>query len=325
MIAPGEFELIARWFSPTSRERRGVGDDCALIDTAAGTLALTTDVLVEGVHFLPGADPDALAHKALSVNLSDLAAAGARPRCFLLALILPRADPAWLEPFSRSLLALAERTGCSLVGGDTVRAQPRGAPESRLSIAITAIGEVPPGGGRGRNGARVGDDIWLSGRTGEAALALACLEGRAQLAGPELAVCRERLDRPVARVELGLALNGIATAAIDVSDGLAGDLGHILERSRLGARLEWDAVPVAPAFAGIEAELARSCILSGGDDYELLFVAAPGHRERVLEAGRRAGVGMTRIGVIETGSALQIVDAAGRPIETTLASNDHFL
>jgi len=174
----GEFELIARYFARPTGERQGIGDDCALIDVGGQTLAITSDMLLEGVHFLPDVDPEALGHKALAVNLSDLAAAGARPRCFLLDLALPRADARWLEAFSRGMFALAQSHGCALIGGDTTRAPQGAGVAGVLSIAITAIGEIDRARYAGRSGARPGDDIWVSGSLGEAALALAMRAAR---------------------------------------------------------------------------------------------------------------------------------------------------
>ena len=318
-----EFGLIARYFTRPVPERQGVGDDCALIDVGAATLALTTDMLVEGVHFFPGAEPDALGHKCLAVNLSDLAAAGARPRSFLLALALPAPDPAWLEAFSRGLFALAQEHDCHLIGGDTVRAAPRGGP---LTVAITAIGEVDPGMVRGRSGARPGDDVWVSGWLGEAALALAARRGElpVEALGAEAETCFRRMDRPQPRIALGRGLAGLATAAADVSDGLVGDLGHILERSGVGAELIWDDVPRAPAFAGLGAVWQQHCILAGGDDYELVFTAAPGNRDAVLAAGARSGVPVFRIGRIDTAQGLRLRSAAGARIGDTLKSFNQF-
>ena len=318
-----EFGLIARYFTRPVPERQGVGDDCALIDVGATTLALTTDMLVEGVHFFPGAEPDALGHKCLAVNLSDLAAAGARPRSFLLGLALPAADPGWLEAFSRGLFALAQEQGCHLIGGDTVRAATRGGP---LTVAITAIGEVDPGLVRGRAGARPGDDVWVSGWLGEAALALAVRRGELPLEalGAEAETCFRRMDRPQPRVALGRELLGLATAAADVSDGLVGDLGHILERSGVGADVVWEDVPRAPVFAGLGTVRQQHCILAGGDDYELVFTAAPENRDAVLAAGARSGVPVSRIGRIDLAHGLRLHNAAGDRIGDTLKAFNQF-
>ncbi len=318
-----EFGLIARYFTRPVPERQGVGDDCALLDVGATTLALTTDMLVEGVHFFPGAEPEALGHKCLAVNLSDLAAAGARPRSFLLALALPVADPAWLDAFSRGLFALAQEHDCHLVGGDTVRTATRG---GAMTVAITAIGEVDRETVRGRSGARPGDDVWVSGWLGESALALAVRRGElpAEALGAEAETCFRRMDRPQPRVALGRALAGLATAAADVSDGLIGDLGHILERSGVGAEVIWEDVPRAPAFAGLGTVRQQHCILAGGDDYELVFTAAPEHRDAVLAAGARTGVPVSHIGRIDLEQGLRLRNAAGDRIGDTLKAFNQF-
>jgi len=286
----------------------GIGDDCALLRPDAGLeLAVTTDMLVEGRHFLPGADPEALGHKALAVNLSDLAAMGAAPRWVTLALALPATDERWLAAFARGFFALAERYGVDLVGGDTTRGPV-------LTINVTALGEVPSGVALYRAGARPGDDIWVSGELGGAALALA---------HPELAAVAARLHRPEPRVELGERLRGLARAAIDVSDGLAGDLGHILERSHVGAVIEYERIPRPAAFGGFR-ELERDCVLSGGDDYELAFTAAQAQRGEIESLGRELKLPLARIGAIQSGPAkLVVLDAAGKPMAHR-GGFDHF-
>jgi thiamine-monophosphate kinase len=287
-----------------------VGDDCALLRPDAGLdLALTTDMLVEGRHFLPDAEPRALGHKALAVNLSDLAAMGATPRWATLAIALPAADAAWLEAFSAGLYALAERFGVDLVGGDTTRAE-------RRAITITAIGEVPPGLALERAGARPGEDIWVSGELGGAALGLVHPEN------PEAA---KRLHLPEPRVELGERLRRLAHAAIDLSDGLAGDLGHILERSRVGAVVEYERIPKSSAFAKLsDPELEKDCVLSGGDDYELVFTAPREHRSELEALAAELKLALTRIGTIEAGAArLAVLDAQGRPLAHR-GGFDHF-
>ena len=237
------------------------------------------------------------------MNLSDLAAAGATPRWFLLAIALPSVDERWLEEVCRGLFALADAHGAELVGGDTTRGPLR-------TIGITALGEVPAGQALGRAGARPGDDLWVSGALGGAALALA---------HPEIAAAARRLHEPQPRVALGMKLRGLASAAIDVSDGLAGDLGHILERSGVGAVVRYADVPRDDSFEGLnDDELERRCVLSGGDDYELLFTA-PAEKRRRVEALREA----TRIGEIVPGKGLKIVDARGRPVPHARGF-DHF-
>ena len=316
----GEFELIDRYFKhPARRHPLGVGDDCALLGLAPGMqLAVSCDMLVEGRHFLSTMEPRKLGHKSLAVNLSDLAACGAEPLAFVLALALPQADDAWLEPFSGGLLALADQHGCELVGGDTTRGP--------LNICVTVFGQVPPGRALLRSGARDGDDIYVSGTLGDARLALEAFRGTVSLPGEVFAAARMRLETPTPRVALGLALRGVASAAIDVSDGLAGDLGHILEQSRVGARLEADLLPGlmgAPAGA-VPHERRLECVLAGGDDYELLFTAAPAQAAEVAAAAAAGGVPVTRIGRIEAAPGLRLVDGAGQPVPHRYASFDHF-
>ena len=317
----GEFDLIARYFKrPAKRSPLGVGDDCALLAPAPGMqLAVSSDMLVEGRHFLSTVDPARLGHKALAVNLSDLAACGARPLAFTLALALPGVDEPWLEGFSRGLFALADAHGCELVGGDTTRGP--------LNICITVFGEVPAGAALLRSGARAGDDIWVSGTLGDARLALEVFRGTLALPADVFAQARMRMEQPTPRVALGQALRGTATAAVDVSDGLVGDLGHILASSRVGATLDADAATgtVAAASApGVGIEALRTCALSGGDDYELVFTAAPSARAAVEQAGKESFTRVTRIGRIDAEAGLRIVDASGSPVAQRFGSFDHF-
>lgn len=315
-----EFELIRRYFTrPAPTAGLGVGDDCALLKPPAGlVLALTTDTLAEGTHFLPGTDARRLGHKSLAVNLSDLAAMGADPRWFLLAITLPDADEAWIEPFAAGMFALAEAHAVELVGGDTTRG-PR-------AITITAIGTLPPGYALRRDAAAAGDDVWLSGATGEAALGLAHLKGRIALAPDAAAACVARLERPEPRVALGKRLRGVAAAAIDVSDGLLADLGHVAAQSRLAAEVEYEAIPRAAAIAGCpDRALADECMLAGGDDYELVFTASPEKRGDVEAAGRAAGVPVTRIGRMASGApGVRLLDRAGKPLPVDRLGFDHF-
>ena len=288
----------------------GVGDDCALLRPNAGLeLAVTTDMLVEGRHFLPGADARALGHKALAVNLSDLAAMGAAPRFALLCLGVPTADERWLEAFAGGWFALADRYGVELVGGDTTRSPVR-------TIAVTAIGEVPAGVALFRAGARPGDDIWVSGELGGASLALV---------RPDIASAAARLHTPEPRVELGERLRGLAHAAIDVSDGLASDLGHILERSRLGALVNYADLPRPSAFRELaDAQLEQDCVLSGGDDYELLFTAAAERRGELAALAAELALPLTRIGTMQAGEPrLVVLDDQGRPVSYRRGF-DHF-
>jgi len=289
----------------------GVGDDCALLSARAGfEIAVTTDMLIEGRHFRPGADARALGHKALAVNLSDLAATGASPRWATLAIALPAADESWLEAFSQGLFALADRYGIDLVGGDTTRGP-------LLVINITALGEVPAGTALRRSGARPGDDIWVSGELGGAALALV---------QPEIGEAAKRLHEPEPRVALGERLRTLAHAAIDVSDGLTGDLAHILERSRVGAVVHYQQLPRAPAFKHIKnVELEKRCVLSGGDDYELLFTAPQSRRAHIESVGKELRLPLSRIGSIRSGAAsLEVLDADGKPMHYR-GGFDHFV
>jgi thiamine-monophosphate kinase len=316
----GEFDLIERFFKrPAQRQPLGVGDDCALLAPAPGTqLAVSSDMLVEGRHFLPGADPRQLGHKCLAVNLSDLAACGARPLAFTLALALPAADEAWLAPFSEGLLALADAHGCELVGGDTTRGP--------LNLCLTVFGEVPAGQALLRSGARDGDDLYVSGTLGDARLALQALRGEVTVPATVLAAARERLDRPTPRVALGLALRGLATSAIDISDGLLGDVGHVLRASGVGATVDADAAANLLATAdAVGPELRRAYTLAGGDDYELAFTAPPAAREAVRAAAAQADTRVTRIGQIEAARGLRLVDAHGQSVPGHFASFDHFV
>jgi thiamine-monophosphate kinase len=317
----GEFDLIDKYFKrPVKRNALGIGDDCALLVPAAEMqLAVSSDMLVEGRHFLSTVDPSRLGHKALAVNLSDLSACGARPLAFTLALSMPQADESWLEPFSRGLLALADEYACELVGGDTTRGP--------LTICITVFGEVPQGRALLRSGARAGDDIYASGTLGEARLALEAFRGTVSLPAAVFEAARTRMEQPTPRVALGEALRGVATAAIDVSDGLLGDLGHILRGSGVGARIDTGAAAglMNPVCAAVLADEQRlEYVLAGGDDYELLFTAAASHRDNVHAAALQAGVAVTRIGTIEAAAGLRLVDAAGRPLDRRYGSFDHF-
>jgi len=317
----GEFDLIARYFKrPAKRSPLGVGDDCALLAPAPGMqLAVSSDMLVEGRHFLSTVDPARLGHKSLAVNLSDLAACGARPLAFTLALALPGIDEPWLEGFSRGLFALADEHGCELVGGDTTRGP--------LNICITVFGEVPAGAALLRSGARAGDDVWVSGTLGDARLALEVFRGTLTLPADVFSMARQRMEQPTPRVALGQALRGTASSAVDVSDGLVGDLGHILASSRVGATLDADAavsLVAAAASSSLGADVLRTCALSGGDDYELVFTAAPSARAAVEQAGRDSVTRVTRIGRIEAEPGLRIVDAGGSPVAQRFGSFDHF-
>jgi thiamine-monophosphate kinase len=317
-MALGEFELIERYFTrPARRALVGVGDDCAVLAPAAGMqLCVSSDMLVEGRHFLSSVAPQRLGHKALAVNLSDLAACGAEPLAFTLALALPRADEVFLQGFADGLWALAQRHGIDLVGGDTTAGP--------LNICITVIGQVPAGQALLRSGARAGDELWVSGTLGDARAALEVFRGTIDLPGQAFAALRRAMELPEPRVALGQRLRGVASSAIDVSDGLLGDLGHVLQRSAVGARLDVDALPRSAQLAALPPAVQRDCLLHGGDDYELLFTAAPARRDAVLAAAREAGVPVSCVGRIEPGAALSVVDGTGQALAVRRGGFDHF-
>ena len=325
-----EFDLIERYFTRPARQAAlGVGDDCALLQPRPGTqMAISTDMLVEGRHFFANVDPAALGHKALAVNLSDLAACGAKPLAFTLALALPKVDEPWLASFSRGLFALADLHDCELVGGDTT--------QGPLNICITVFGEVPVVNGKSqallRSGARAGDDIYVSGTLGDARLALEARRGTIALPAALFEHVRGRLERPSPRVALGQALRGVASAAIDVSDGLLGDLRHVLRASRVGATIDTSvaikliAVCAHPDWATgiISLERQLEYTLAGGDDYELAFTAPVSARAAVQAAARLADTPATRIGCIEKTSGLRLIDAQGKALPCGYTAFDHF-
>ncbi|MFM8625163.1 MAG: thiamine-phosphate kinase [Betaproteobacteria bacterium] len=320
----GEFDLIARYFSRAPRRALvGVGDDCALIEPKPGTqMAISCDMLVAGRHFLDDVAPRKLGHKALAVNLSDLAACGAKPLAFTLALSLPSLDEGWLAEFSTGLMRLADAHDCELIGGDTTAGP--------LNLCITVFGEVQ-GSALLRSGARAGDDLYVSGHLGDARLALRALTGRLHLPPDLLTQTRDRLEQPEPRIALGLALRGWASAAIDLSDGLAGDLGHILKASGVGATLEGPTLTGLlqaqshPQWSQISPPVqALDEVLAGGDDYELAFTAPPALRDRIGQAAKSSQTPVTRIGRIDTQTGLRLIDAQGRTQPVTQLSFDHF-
>ena len=325
-LAMGEFELIDRFFKrPATRAALGVGDDCALLQPAAGMqLAICSDMLVEGRHFLSTVDPFKLGHKALAVNLSDLAACGAKPVAFTLALALPLVDEAWLDGFSRGMFALADAHGCELIGGDTTKGP--------LNICITAFGEVPAGQALLRSKAQAGDDIYVSGTLGDSRLALEVFRGNFSFSAALFDACRARMEQPTPRIALGQALRGIANSAIDVSDGLLGDLGHILKSSGVGARIEAPAAMTLLAarrndawpMSGVTPEQHLQYVLAGGDDYELVFTAPANRRDAVAHASTASATPVTRIGCIEVARGLQLIDGQGQPLPHRFTSFDHF-
>ncbi len=314
-----EFDLIRRYFTrATPSALLGVGDDAALLKVSEDyVLAVSTDMLVCGTHFFPDADPFLLGHKTLAVNLSDMAAMGATPRWATLAIALPGADEMWLEKFSAGFFALAQQYGVELVGGDTTRGP--------LNLCVTIFGEVTAQQALRRSGAQVGDEVWVSGTLGDAALALAHLQGRIKLSAAEYAACAPALHQPQPRVALGLALRGIANSAIDISDGLLADLGHILDASRLAARLDFSALPISSVLCGhLQQPLGKQCALSGGDDYELCFTAPGARHAELLGIAARLKLPLTCIGRIVAGLGCLVHDAAGDPLNIEASGYDHF-
>ncbi len=310
---PSEFVLIDRHFRrPTRHTELGVGDDGAIVRPSPGcALVVSTDMLVAGTHFLPDADPTDLGWKVLAVNVSDMAAMGAQPKWVLLAAALPDANEAWIASFAAGVFACAAAFGIDVIGGDTTKGP--------LNFCVTIFGEVPAGQALLRAGAQPGDAIWVSGHPGRAAQGLAHLQGRIVLEEPALADCLAALHRPQPRVALGLGLRGLANAAIDVSDGLLADLGHVLDASKVAATLSL-AVSPAPTFA-------ETCYLSGGDDYELLFTALHGRHAEVLALGKNLGLPLTCIGRIDAGppGRLDVQTQDGQPVDIRRRGYDHFM
>jgi len=319
-----EFALIDRFFRRAVHDpavRIGVGDDGAVVAPTPGCeLVFSVDMLVEGRHFIAGVDPQTLGHKTLAVNLSDLAAMGAKPRWALLAGALPDADERWLGAFARGLFALADRFDVTLIGGDTTRG-PR-------NLCLTIIGEVPAGTALTRAGSTAGDDVYVSGTLGDAALALAVLQGRAACDVAALSSLRARLETPEPRVALGEQLRGVASAAIDISDGLTGDLAHILDSSGVGATIDVARLPRSASLAAVIESDARgvglACLLAGGDDYELCFTAPAPAREAISTISRDAGVPVARVGTVTRHSGLIVLDEHGAPLPTLPGAFDHF-
>ena len=313
-----EFDLIARHFTrPAANAVLGVGDDCALLQVTNGMdLAVSTDTMVSGTHFFPDVDPEHLGHKALAVNLSDMAAMGAMPYWATLALTLPSVDHAWLGAFAKGFFDLAEEFNVSLVGGDTTRGP--------LSLNVTIMGEVPAGAALRRSGAKAGNDVWVSGHIGDAALAVAHRKGMLQLDDADVEEALMHLYEPIPRVKLGQSLRGLATAAIDISDGLLADLGHICRLSGVGATVDMANVPlsdVAKKYATSDA--GRTAIVAGGDDYELCFTAPANARESIADLVDVLNIPLTRIGQIKRGKGVSL-QAEGKPVKVDGLGYDHF-
>ncbi|MDD5247991.1 MAG: thiamine-phosphate kinase [Rhodocyclaceae bacterium] len=314
-----EFELIDRYFKrPTRHTVLGVGDDAAIVRPTPGMeLVISTDMLVAGTHFLPQTDAADLGWKTLAVNVSDMAAMGAAPRWALLAAALPAATESWIAAFAAGFFACADEFGIDVIGGDTTKG-PR-------NFCVTIFGEVPAGQALRRSGAQPGDEVWISGRPGLAALGLAHLQGRCALPETAAPACLSALQRPQPRVALGLALRGVASAAIDVSDGLLADLGHILAESKAAATLHFERLPGDALAFGVATALARDCLLAGGDDYELVFTAPPARHADIEAISRALPLALTCIGSIDGGApaTLRLLDA-GQPMDLEHRGFDHF-
>ena len=331
----GEFDLIQRFFKTQSdlmlanhpgSVKLGIGDDCALLKTtSAEEIAITSDMLVCGRHFFADTNPEWLGWKALAVNLSDLAAMGAKPEGFTLALALPESNPAWLEAFSKGLFSIANQYACPLIGGDTTAGP--------LNICITAFGSIPKDKAIYRSGALDGDDIWVSGFVGDARLALAALRHEIQLPGEDLASVEVRMHQPIPRINLGIALRDLANSALDISDGLLGDLKHILKQSNKDAEIYLDRLPKSATLCKQSPAIQNLYAASGGDDYELCFTAPIGKRDAIAKISADLDIPLTQIGSIKSmqhsGSAIHIIDSNGKELnaqaaDLLLKSFDHF-
>lgn len=314
-----EFSLIQKYFTrPTPSAVLGVGDDAALVRVGAGMeLAISTDMLVSGTHFFPDANPFMLGHKALAVNISDMAAMGAQPRWATLAIALPSEDEAWLERFSAGFFALADEYHVELIGGDTT--------QGPLNLSVTILGEVPQGKALRRDGAQAGDEIWVSGKLGDAALALAHMQGKLKLDEASFTAIVPALHSPLPRIELGIALRGIAHSAIDISDGLLADLGHILERSGMAAEIQFDKLPVSDYLRQYVAhDLGKQCALAGGDVYELCFTAPADKHAQIENLSARLDLPLSCIGRIVAGSGCRVHAADGSVMTIKETGYDHF-
>lgn len=318
-----EFELIAHHFTRATRHTRlGIGDDAALVNVAEGMeLAISADMLVAGIHFFTDADPYQLGWKSLAVNISDMAAMGAQPKWATLAIALPSEDRLWLNQFSDGLFACAEQFGVDLIGGDTTRTPLKNGP----TISIQIMGEVPTRKAILRSGAKAGDHIWVSGSLGKAAVALRHLLGEIALPATELAAHLSALHQPQPRITLGLALRDIASSALDISDGLLGDLQHILHASRVGAVIQSEAIPTSNFIAEQRNEpLFRKCVLAGGDDYELCFTAPAAKTEQILALSQALQLALTDIGIITAENGLTVLDKDQQPITLDQLGYNHF-
>lgn len=312
-----EFELIAKYFTRPAAADLGVGDDAALIRVRPGCqLAVSADMSVAGTHFFADIDPFAIGWKSMAVNVSDMAAMGAEPKWATLSIALPALDESWLQGFSQGLFACADAFGVSLIGGDTTRGP--------LNIAINIMGEVPQSQALQRKGAQAGDDVWVSGVLGLAALWLQHRLGKLEIHAEELPALASVMHHPQPRVALGLALRGVATAALDISDGLLADLDHILAASAVGAELDWAAIPKPVLLqTTLSASVLQQVVLAGGDDYELCFTAAPQHRDVLQALSSRLAVPLSRIGQITAQAGLRVLNGEAH-IDLSQKGYDHF-
>ena len=319
-MAASEFDLISRYFKrPVASDMLGVGDDCALFSVTPGNqVATSMDLLLEHQHFFSDVDPHRLGHKSLAVNLSDLAAMGAKPIACLLGLALPRVDDSWLQGFSDGFHALARQSLCPLIGGDTTRSS------CDIAISVTVFGAVNPDVALKRSAAKLGDDVWVSGVFGAPDVSYRMLAGLIPLQEHILRQTRPALEMPLPRLELGRAIAGHARAAIDISDGLVQDLGHILEESGVGARIDESLIPVHQALSGLSEDVRRHAVLCGGDLYELCFTAPPSEREHMIAISHRLGLPLTRIGELTSSPGLQLIDAQGQTVMPPGGGFDHF-
>jgi thiamine-monophosphate kinase len=323
-----EFDLIKTFFDrgPARQAVLGIGDDCALVELASNeTLAISTDMLVEGKHFFADVSPRSLGHKALAVNLSDLAAMGAQAQSFTLAIALPQVDPAWLEEFSKGLFELADRSHCELIGGDTT--------QGPLTLSITVLGSLPKGVALRRDGAQLGDDLWVSGSLGGPSFAVReryaviASSGAIKLVPYPSHVpqaCIDKLERPEPRLSLGVALRHLASSAIDISDGLLGEVGHLCERSRCGARIRVDQIPLINCLSHRPVKECQQLVLTGGDEYELCFTAATENRAHIRRIAQDLGLALSIVGEITAGGSIELVDEEDRPVLFRGLAHQHF-
>lgn len=324
-----EFGVISSFFTdrafyPSSWPSQGSGDDCAFLDVGSSRIAVTTDMMALGSHFLENALPSNVGRKSLAVNLSDLAASGAEPKAFFLSISFPKIDTNWLRGYSEGLLEEARRFNCPLRGGDTVKSFVRPGTAGYTAISICAMGELPAGRGLTRSGAKVGDDIWVSGTPGDAFAALGQIWRFWETKESDFLYFRSRMDLPEPRVKLGRKLLYLADACCDISDGLIGDLGHIAERSHVSAELYWEDFPKSEAMARLPEKIQQRCVLNGGDDYELLFTVPPENREAIIRAGVESRTRVSRIGkVVPAGTPIRVLNPDGSDVALAHSFN-HF-